>query len=112
MLFRSKFLACSGFPDCRGTKRLVKDTGGICPKCGEGRMLLRKSAKGRVYYGCEKYPDCDFVSWDRPVADKCPVCGSYMVLKRGGKDAMYHVCANETCRHREQVENPNPEDND
>ena len=59
-----KFLACSGFPECRGTKRLVKDTGGICPKCGKGRMLERKSAKGRIYYGCERYPDCDFMTWD------------------------------------------------
>ena len=58
-----KFLACSGFPECRGTKRLVKDTGGICPKCGKGRMLERKSAKGRIYYGCERYPDCDFMTW-------------------------------------------------
>ena len=60
-----KFLACSGFPECRGTKRLVKDTGGICPKCGKGRLLERKSSKGRIYYGCERYPDCDFMTWDR-----------------------------------------------
>ena len=63
-----KFLACSGFPECRGTKRLVKDTGGICPKCGKGRLLERKSSKGRIYYGCERYPDCDFMTWDMPVA--------------------------------------------
>ncbi len=67
-----KFLACSGFPECRGTKRLVKDTGGICPKCGKGRMLERKSSKGRIYYGCERYPDCDFMTWDMPVPTKCP----------------------------------------
>ena len=63
-----KFLACSGFPECRGTKRLVKDTGGICPKCGKGRLLERKSSKGRIYYGCECYPDCDFMTWDMPVS--------------------------------------------
>ncbi len=62
-----KFLACPGFPECRGTKRLVKDTGGICPKCGKGRLLERKSSKGRIYYGCERYPDCDFMTWDMPV---------------------------------------------
>ncbi len=56
----------AAFPECRGTKRLVKDTGGICPKCGKGRMLERKSAKGRIYYGCERYPDCDFMTWDMP----------------------------------------------
>ena len=79
-----KFLACSGFPECRGTKRLVKDTGGICPKCGKGRMLERKSAKGRIYYGCERYPDCDFMTWDMPVATKCEKCGSTL-FRKGSK---------------------------
>ena len=106
-----RFLACPNFPACRHTLALPNSIGVPCPKCG-GALLERISRKGRKFYGCEKYPDCDFVSWDRPVADKCPVCGSYMVLKRGGKDAMYHVCANETCRHRVQVENPNTEDAD
>ena len=87
-----KFLACSGFPECRGTKRLVKDTGGICPKCGKGRMLERKSAKGRIYYGCERYPDCDFMTWDMPVATKCEKCGSTL-FRKGGK--LY--CAKEGC---------------
>ncbi len=79
-----KFLACSGFPDCRSTKRLVKDTGGICPKCGEGRMLQRKSAKGRIYYGCEKYPECDYMTWDEPVPIKCEKCGATL-FKKGQK---------------------------
>ncbi len=79
-----KFLACSGFPDCRSTKRLVKDTGGICPRCGEGRMLQRKSAKGRIYYGCEKYPECDYMTWDEPVATKCEKCGATL-FKKGQK---------------------------
>ena len=87
-----KFLACSGFPECRGTKRLVKDTGGICPKCGKGRMLERKSAKGRIYYGCERYPDCDFMTWDMPVAVKCEKCGSTL-FRKGSK--LY--CAKEGC---------------
>ena len=87
-----KFLACSGFPECRGTKRLVKDTGGICPKCGKGRMLERKSAKGRIYYGCERYPDCDFMTWDMPVATKCEKCGSTL-FRKGSK--LY--CAKEGC---------------
>ena len=87
-----KFLACSGFPDCRNTKRLVKDTGGICPKCGQGRMLLRKSAKGRVYYGCERYPDCDFMTWDEPVPTKCEKCGATL-FKKGSR--LY--CAKEGC---------------
>ena len=87
-----KFLACSGFPECRGTKRLVKDTGGICPKCGKGRLLERKSSKGRIYYGCECYPDCDFMTWDMPVAIKCEKCGSTL-FRKGGK--LY--CAKEGC---------------
>ena len=87
-----KFLACSGFPECRGTKRLVKDTGGICPKCGKGRLLERKSSKGRIYYGCERYPDCDFMTWDMPVATKCEKCGSTL-FRKGGK--LY--CAKEGC---------------
>ena len=99
-----RFLACPNFPACHHTMALPNNIGVPCPKCG-GELLERISRKGRKFYGCEKYPECDFVSWDRPVADKCPVCGSYMVLKRGSKDTLYHVCANETCRHRVQVEN-------
>mgnify|MGYP005876789227 CR=1 FL=1 len=87
-----KFLACSGFPECRGTKRLVKDTGGICPKCGKGRMLERKSSKGRIYYGCERYPDCDFMTWDTPVPTKCEKCGSTL-FRKGSR--LY--CAKEGC---------------
>lgn len=93
-----KFLACTGFPDCRGTKRLVKDTGGVCPKCGEGRMLLRKSAKGRVYYGCEKYPACDYMTWDEPVAARCEKCGATL-FKKGSR--LY--CAKEGCGYETTV---------
>ena len=98
-----RFLACPNFPACRHTQALPNNIGVPCPKCG-GELLERISRKGRKFYGCERYPDCDFVSWDRPVKEKCPVCGSYMVLKRGGKDTQYHVCANETCRHKVKVE--------
>lgn len=104
-----RFLACPNFPACRNTLALPNNIGVKCPKCG-GELLERISKKGRKFYGCEKYPECDFVSWDRPVNDTCPVCGSYMVLKRGAKDTVYHVCANETCRHKVQVENANGED--
>ena len=99
-----KFLACPNFPECRFTMALPKNIGVPCPKCG-GELLERISRKGRKFYGCEKYPECDFVSWDRPVADKCPVCGERMVLKSGPKDTLFHVCVNENCRHRVQVEN-------
>jgi len=92
-----KFLACPGFPECTNTKRLVKDTGGKCPKCG-GRMLLRKSAKGRVYYGCENYPNCDFMTWDEPVAQTCEKCGATL-FKKGNR--LY--CAKEGCGFETQV---------
>lgn len=83
-----KFLACSGFPDCRNTKPIIKDIGVACPKCKEGHVVERRSKKGRVFYGCDRYPECDFVSWDRPSTKPCPKCESMLVEKRnkqGGK---------------------------
>ncbi len=83
-----KFLACSGFPDCRNTKPIIKDIGVTCPKCKEGHVVERRSKKGRVFYGCDHYPECDFVSWDKPSPKPCPKCGSLVVEKRnkqGGK---------------------------
>ena len=98
-----KFLACPNFPECRFTMALPKNIGVPCPKCGS-ELLERISREGRKFYGCEKYPECDFVSWDRPVKDVCPVCGDRMVFKAGPKETFFHVCVNETCRHRVQVE--------
>ena len=89
-------------PECRGTKRLVKDTGGICPKCGKGRMLERKSAKGRIYYGCERYPDCDFMTWDMPVATKCEKCGSTLFRKAPSSTAQKRA-ATSRCRCRRKT---------
>ena len=103
-----KFLACPNFPACRHTLALPKNIGVACPQCG-AQLLERISRKGRKFYGCERYPECDFVSWDRPVNEKCPVCGSRMVYKRGPKDTHFHVCVNETCRHRVEVEAQNDE---
>ncbi|OUM96991.1 MAG: DNA topoisomerase I [Thermobacillus sp. ZCTH02-B1] len=77
-----RFLACSGFPECRNTKPILKDIGVSCPKCGEGRIIERRSKKGRVFYGCDKYPGCDYVSWDRPTDKSCPACGTRLVEKR------------------------------
>lgn len=86
-----KFLACPGFPDCRNTKPYLEKIGVACPTCGK-EVVLRKTKKGRKYYGCENNPECEFMSWSRPVAEKCPKCGGYMVIK-GNKI----VCANEQC---------------
>lgn len=76
-----KFLACSGFPDCRNTKPIVKGTGVVCPSCNTGTIVERRSKKGRIFFGCDRYPDCDFVSWDRPVGRNCPECGQMLITK-------------------------------
>lgn len=80
-----RFISCTGYPECKTTRPILKDTGAKCPKDG-GMVVERRSKKGRTFYGCANYPRCDFVSWDRPVPDRCPVCGSYVVakIKRGG----------------------------
>lgn len=91
-----KFLACPNYPECKTTKPLVKEIEDIpCPKCGN-KILERKSRTGKIFYGCEKYPECDFASWDKPTGKHCEKCGSYMVVKkyqRGGKE----YCSNEAC---------------
>ena len=93
-----KFVACSGFPECRNAHPLVKDTGGLCPLDG-GHMLVRKSSKGRVYYGCSNYPKCNYMTWDEPVPEKCPQCGSTLFKKKG---QLY--CAKEGCGFVKAIE--------
>ena len=93
-----KFVACSGFPECRNAHPIVKDTGGLCPLDG-GHMLVRKSAKGRVYYGCSNYPKCNYMTWDEPVPEKCPQCGSTLFKKKG---QLY--CAKEGCGFVKAIE--------
>jgi DNA topoisomerase-1 len=96
-----KFLACSGFPDCRNTKPIVKDTGVTCPHCKEGRMIERRSKKGRVFYGCDRYPECEFVMWDKPVKKPCPKCGSLMIEKKSKGDLILQCTE---CDYREEAE--------
>ena len=79
-----KFLACPGFPECRNTKAIVVDTGAQCPKCG-GKVLEKKSQKGKKYFGCENSPGCDFVTWDQPTKEHCPKCGGSLFEKKMGK---------------------------
>lgn len=86
-----KFLACSNFPACRNTKPILKKTGVACPKCGKGEVVERRSKKHRIFYGCDRYPDCDFVSWDKPIQRQCPKCGSYLVEKKS-KDGKTVQC--------------------
>ena len=98
-----RFLACPNFPDCRNTKAIQVEIAAPCPECG-GKLLEKTSRKGRKFYGCERYPECEFVSWEMPVAQKCPKCGGHMVFKRGRKGENYHVCVNENCRERVAVQ--------
>lgn len=92
-----KFLACPGFPECKNTKPYLERTGITCPKCGK-EVVVRKTKKGRKYYGCEAAPDCDFMSWQKPSNIKCEVCGKYM-LEKGNQ----LVCSDENCGHRQNI---------
>lgn len=93
-----KFLACPGFPECKNTKPYLEKIGVPCPKCGK-EVVRKKTKKGRLYYGCEANPDCDFMSWQKPSNQKCPQCGAYMVEK-GNK----LLCSNQTCGYRMNLE--------
>jgi DNA topoisomerase-1 len=97
-----KFLACSGYPECKNTQALVEKTGGVCPKCGAD-LVVRRSKRGRVFYGCRAYPQCDFVTWWRPTEKTCPRCGSSMALRRKGRQDTL-VCLREGCGFEEEAQ--------
>lgn len=97
-----KFLACPGFPECRNTKPLLEEVGASCPTCSKP-LVVRRSKKGRKFYGCLGYPECDFVSWEMPAPDPCPECKQMMVIK-SSKRQKKHVCTNPECRHTVVVE--------
>ena len=97
-----RFLACPNFPECRNTKPILNYIDVPCPKCGK-RLLEKSSRKSRKFYGCEAYPECDFVSWDRPSAEKCPKCGQYMVIKRNNRGGLLNLCTNEKCRYKTEA---------
>lgn len=94
-----KFLACPGFPECRNTKPILKETGVACPKCG-GSIVERRTKRGRNFYGCKNYPDCDYVTWDTPLKDTCEKCGSFMLKHhyKNGRTLVY--CSNDACESR------------
>jgi DNA topoisomerase-1 len=94
------FLACPGYPECKNTKPLVEELNVPCPKCG-GKIQVKRSKKGRKFYGCSNYPKCDFVSWFEPSDKKCPQCGSYMVKKFNKTKGEFYECSNQECKHRE-----------
>ena len=95
-----KFLACSKFPDCKNTKPITIGTSVTCPKCGEGEIVERKSKRGRLFYGCNRYPQCDFTLWDKPTHEFCDACGSIMVEKTYKNGTTKKFCSNDTCPTR------------
>jgi len=105
-----KFLACPGFPECRNTRPLLEQIGVDCPKCGQS-LVVRRSKKGRKFYGCSTYPECDFISWELPAPDPCPQCGQLMLIKsvRGKKR---YACTNQECRFSTEIETDSSRESD
>ncbi|MDR3270338.1 MAG: type I DNA topoisomerase [Peptococcaceae bacterium] len=97
-----KFLACPGFPECRNTKPLLEEIDAQCPLCGSA-IVVRRSKKGRKFFGCRAYPECNFLSWDMPASDPCPKCGQLRVIK-SSRNQKRIVCTNDQCRYSETIE--------
>ena len=92
-----KFLACPGFPECRNAKPILEEAGVDCPKC-QSKVLIKKTKKGKKYFGCENNPNCDFMTWDIPVKEKCPECNNFLLQKKGKKQKTF-VCSNSDCKY-------------
>lgn len=93
------FLACPGYPECQNAKPIVEEVEAPCPKCG-GKVFKKRSKKGKIFFGCSKYPECDFVSWNEPLKDLCPECGNYMVLKYSKTKGNYAQCSSKECNNK------------
>lgn len=104
-----KFLACSGYPECKTTARLAKKTSLSCPICGQGEVVERRSKKGKAFYGCSRYPDCQFVSWTLPVGRACPKCGQPLVENRWRGRLSGVRCSNRECDYKEWAKKPGAE---
>lgn len=89
------FLGCSNYPNCKNIKKIEKKTGISCPRCGQGELVARRSKKGKTFYGCNRYPQCDFALWNKPTGEKCPKCGSLVVYDMKGKEK----CSNKECNY-------------
>jgi DNA topoisomerase-1 len=97
-----EFMGCSGYPECKFTKPIEKPVGVKCPKCGEGDVIEKMSKKRKIFYGCNKYPACDFVSWGKPIDRKCPECGGVMTERRWRGRLTGYKCLNESCTYEEK----------
>ena len=103
-----KFLACPGFPECSNAKPLLEKINVTCPVCQKGEVVLRRSKKGRTFYGCSDYPECSFVSWDRPTGQRCPKCDGVMV-ERNTKKGKLVICSNKECNFEPDEQPDNQE---
>lgn len=97
-----KFMACSNFPECRNTKAIVKKIDVKCPTCKEGEVVERKSKKRRIFYGCDQYPECEYISWDKPIARACPKCNETTLVEKRLKKGVQVQCTNEECDYKEE----------
>ena len=102
-----KFLACPGYPECKNIKGIDEKTGVKCPKCSDGEIVKRRTKRGRLFWGCNKYPDCDFVTWNEPTDKTCPKCSDPLFIKKSKKPKL--ICINEGCGYEEPVEEKNNE---
>ncbi len=93
-----KFLACPGFPDCRNAKPFLEEIGVSCPECG-GTIVQRRSKKGRKFFGCDCFPECEYISWNKPTNETCPECGTRLVEKTGRNRQTKVVCPNQECHY-------------
>jgi DNA topoisomerase-1 len=99
-----RFIACSGYPECKNTRAIRQAIGMKCPKCHEGEVVSKRSRKGRPFYGCSAYPKCDFVTWGRPVEKPCPKCGaSFLTEKFSKRDGLSYACVTEDCLYKEET---------
>jgi len=101
-----KFLACSGFPECKNTKPFLNKIGVSCPEVGcSGEIIKRKTKKGRIFYGCSNYPKCSFIVWSKPINKKCPQCNSILIINKDKKRGFYYKCSNSNCNYQEFPKN-------
>ena len=100
-----KYIECN---ECKNRKKYVRSTGVKCPKCGDGEIIEKKSKAGKIFYGCNKYPDCSFALWDEPIGTNCPECGELLV-KKVTKNGEFESCSNRTCNYRKEIKTENSE---
>jgi DNA topoisomerase-1 len=101
-----RFLACSGYPSCKNIKSSGKaaSLGMACPECEKGDVLEKRTRRGKIFYGCSRYPDCQFATWSKPIEGVCPECGSlYLVEKASKRFGLLHKCPNKQCNYRKEV---------